>query len=125
MKRTLDKLGLRVTTADRLSERNALTAIENAPQAPDLQPLVNSVRLEIRRGSDTVRFSVCDQGPGLSGEALVLAKQRFWRRGSGRGSGLDLSIVVAIAERLGGLFELLQRPKGKLEARLILSKRQL
>ena len=125
MMRTLDKLGLRVTTADRLNERNALTAIKNAPQAPGLQPLVNSVRPEIRRGPDTVRISVCDQGPGLSNEALVLAKQRFWRRCSGRGGGLGLSIVVAIAERFGGLFELLQRPKGKLEVRWSLAKRQL
>ena len=113
---------MRATTDDRLRERNALTAIKNAPQAPDLQPLVDSVRLEIRRGPDTVRFKVCDQGPGLNDEARVLAKQRFWRRGSGRGSGLGLSIVVAIAERFGGLFELLQRQKGKLDARLSLSK---
>ena len=89
MKRTLDKPGLRVTTADRLSDRNALTAIENAPQAPDLQPLVDSVRLEIRHGTATVRFSVCDQGPGLSGEALVLAKQRFWRHSKARGAAAD------------------------------------
>ena len=113
---------MRATTADRLSERNALTAIKNAPQAPDLQPLVDSVRLEIRRGPDTVRFSVCDQGPGLSGEALVLAKQRFWRHGSGRGNELGLSIVVAIAERFGDSFGLLQRTKSKLEARLSLPK---
>ena len=39
----------------------------------------NCVRPEIRRGPVTVRFSVCDQGPGLSNKALVLARQRFWR----------------------------------------------
>ncbi|NMM14546.1 MAG: two-component sensor histidine kinase [Rhodoferax sp.] len=106
-----------------LPQALAVTALRNLLEnALRHSPAKNSVLLEIRRGPDTVRFSVCDQGPGLSEEALVLAKQRFWRRGSDRGSGLGLSIVVAIAERFGGSFELLQRPEGGLEARLILPK---
>lgn len=109
-----------------LPQALAVTALRNLLEnALRHSPAKNSVRLEIRRGLDTVIFSVCDQGPGLSEEALVLAKQRFWRRGSGRGSGLGLSIVVAIVERFGGSFELLQRSQGGLEARLILPKRQL
>lgn len=104
-----------------LPQALAVTALRNLLEnALRHSPANHSVRLEIRRGPDTVRFSVCDRGPGLSDAALVLAKQRFWRRGSGRGSGLGLSIVVAIAERFGGSFELLQRPEGGLEARLIL-----
>jgi two-component system sensor histidine kinase QseC len=109
-----------------LPQALAVTALRNLLEnALRYSPAKNGVRLEIRRGLDTVIFSVCDQGPGLSEEALVLATQRFWRRGSGRGSGLGLSIVVAIVERFGGSFELLQRSQGGLEARLILPKRQL
>ena len=104
-----------------LPQALAVTALRNLLEnALRHSPASNSVRLEVRRGPDTVCFSVCDRGPGLSDATLVLAKQRFWRRGSGRGSGLGLSIVVAIAERFGGSFELLQRPEGGLEARLIL-----
>jgi len=83
-------------------------------------PAANSVRLEIRRSPETIGFHVFDRGPGLSDDELALATQRFWRRGSGRGSGLGLSVVAAIAERFDGSFELQQRPDGGLEARLTL-----
>lgn len=102
-----------------LPQALAVTALRNLLEnALRHSPANNSVRLEVRRGPGMVCFSVCDRGPGLSDARLVLAKQRFWRRGSGRGSGLGLSVVAAIAERFGGSFELLQRPKGGLEARL-------
>lgn len=106
-----------------LPQALAVTALRNLLEnALRHSPANNHVKLEVRRGPDTVCFSVCDRGPGLSEEALVLATQRFWRRGSGRGSGLGLSIVAAIAERFGGSFELLQRPEGGLEAKLTLPK---
>ena len=108
-----------------LPQALAVTALRNLLEnALRYSPANNSVRLEVRRSPDTVRFSVCDRGPGLSEEALVLAKQRFWRRGSGRGSGLGLSIVAAIAERFGGAFELLQRSEGGLEAKLTLPRKK-
>lgn len=108
-----------------LPQALAVTALRNLLEnALRHSPANHGVKLEIRRGPDTVRFSVCDRGAGLSEEALVLAKQRFWRRGSGRGSGLGLSIVAAIAERFGGSFELLQRPEGGLEAKLTLPRKK-
>ncbi len=108
-----------------LPQALAVTALRNLLEnALRLSPANNSVRLEVRRGLDTVCFSVCDRGPGLSDEALVLATQRFWRRGSDRGSGLGLPIVAAIAERFGGSFELLQRPEGGLEAKLTLPRKK-
>lgn len=107
-----------------LPQALAVTALRNLLEnALRHSPANSSVRLEVRREPHAVRFSVCDQGPGLSEEALVLAKQRFWRRGLGRGSGLGLSIVVAIAERFGGSFELLHRPEGGLEAKLTLPRK--
>lgn len=104
-----------------LPEALAVTALRNLlDNALRHSPAENSVRLEIRRSPDRISFHVCDRGPGLGDEELVLATQRFWRRGSGRGSGLGLSIVAAIAERFEGSFELFQRPEGGLEAKLTL-----
>lgn len=107
-----------------LPQALAVTALRNLlDNALRYSPAENSVRLALRRAPDTVSFSVFDRGPGLSDDELVLATQRFWRRGSGRGSGLGLSIVAAIALRFGGSFEMLQRPQGGLEARLTLPQR--
>jgi len=104
-----------------LPQALAVTALRNLLEnALRYSPAEYSVRLEIRHWADTISFSVFDRGPGLSDAELVLATQRFWRRGSGRGSGLGLSIVAAITERFGGSFELLQRPEGGLEAKLTL-----
>ena len=104
-----------------LPQALAVTALRNLLEnALRYSPAEYSVRLEIRHWADTISFSVFDRGPGLSDAELVLATQRFWRRGSGRGSGLGLSIVAAITERFGGSFELLQRSEGGLEAKLTL-----
>ncbi len=106
-----------------LPEALAVTALRNLlDNALQHSSSENSVGLEIRRSPETISFHVFDRGPGLSDEGLILAMHRFWRRGSGRGSGLGLSIVAAIAERFGGSFELLQRPGGGLEAKLTLSR---
>ncbi|MBU3899714.1 MAG: sensor histidine kinase N-terminal domain-containing protein [Gammaproteobacteria bacterium] len=108
-----------------LPQALAVTALRNLlDNALRHSPAENSIRLEIRRSPETIRFHVLDRGPGLSDKELVLATQRFWRRGSGRGSGLGLSIVAAIAERFGGSFELLQRPEGGLEAKLTLTRKK-
>ena len=108
-----------------LPQALAVTALRNLlDNALRHSPAENSVRLEIRCSPETISFHVFDRGPGLSDEALVRATQRFWRRGSGRGSGLGLSIVAAIAERFGGSFELLQRPEGGLETKLTLPRKK-
>ncbi|MFZ3160034.1 MAG: ATP-binding protein [Rhodoferax sp.] len=109
-----------------LPQALAVTALRNLLEnALRHSPAKNSVRLEVRHGPDTISFSVCDRGPGLGDDELALAIQRFWRRrGSGRGSGLGLSIVAAIAERFGGSFELLQRSDGGLEAKLTLPRKK-
>lgn len=104
-----------------LPQALAVTALRNLlDNALRHSPAENSVRLELRSSKDAICFRVCDSGPGLSAEELALATHRFWRRGSTRGSGLGLSIVVAITERFGGSLELVQRPEGGLEAKLTL-----
>jgi len=104
-----------------LPQALAVTALRNLlDNALRHSPAANSVRLELQATHDTVCFHVRDRGPGLSTAELALVTQRFWRRGSGRGSGLGLSIVVAITERFGGALELAPRPGGGLEAKLTL-----
>ncbi|MDZ4174582.1 MAG: ATP-binding protein, partial [Hydrogenophaga sp.] len=115
----LDSDGNRAELA--LPQALAVTALRNLlDNALRHSPAANSVRLEIRHSPETVSFHVFDRGPGLSDDELALATQRFWRRGSGRGSGLGLSVVAAIAERFDGSFELRRRPDGGLEAQLTL-----
>lgn len=104
-----------------LPQALAVTALRNLlDNALRHSPADNSIGLELRSSNDASCFRVCDRGPGLSDEELAMVTQRFWRRGSSRGSGLGLSIVAAITERFGGSLELAQRPEGGLEAKLTL-----
>lgn len=84
-------------------------------------PAGSSVLLEVERTAGQVRFSVLDEGPGLSEAECLVAVERFWRRGSSpHGSGLGLSIVSAIAGRYGGGLRLAPRAEGGLRAELTL-----
>lgn len=54
-------------------------------------------------GSDAVRISVCDQGPGIQSDQLVAVFDRFQQVGPSRGgTGLGLAICKAIVEAHGG-----------------------
>ena len=104
-----------------LPEALAVTALRNLlDNALRYSPADGPVTLRVRRVQQQMIFSVLDKGPGLTPQELALAPQRFWRRGSGRGSGLGLSVVAAIAERFGGSLELMTRDAGGLEVRLTL-----
>ncbi len=67
-------------------------------------------------------LAVSDHGPGLDAEQWQRIGQRFWRGDQGRGpkdgAGLGLSIVHAIAARVGGELTLRARDGGGLVARL-------
>lgn len=103
--------------------RNLLeNALRHAPSAPS-SAADRPVELLIRAGLESIVFHVLDRGPGLSQNEVAIATQRFWRRETGHGSGLGLSIVAAVAARFGGLFELLQRSGGGLEAKLTLPRK--
>lgn len=116
---TLDSDGSLAELA--LPQALAVTALRNLlDNALHHSPADNIVKLKLQAAQGAVCFCVCDRGPGLRPGDLTLMTQRFWRHGSGRGSGLGLSIVAAIAERFGGALELVQRPGGGLEAKLTL-----
>jgi signal transduction histidine kinase len=63
------------------------------------------VHVDVRRRDGWVTLSVRDQGPGLEVEELERATDRFWRSPAHQnvsGSGLGLSIVRQIVERVDG-----------------------
>jgi signal transduction histidine kinase len=97
----------------------AVTALRNLlDNALRNSPSDSAVQLSLTKTGDSMRFEVNDEGPGMSEAERAHALQRFWRKGSGHGSGLGLSIVAAIAERYGGRLELLPREQRGLSARL-------
>jgi two-component system sensor histidine kinase QseC len=64
------------------------------------------VVVRVARIDGGIRFTMIDQGPGLDESQIELAPRRFWREGTGLGSGLGLSIVEAITRRFGGSLRL-------------------
>jgi two-component system OmpR family sensor kinase len=66
--------------------------------------------------SPTGELSVANGGPLLSPEKLELLTRRFERNGSiGRGSGIGLSIVATIAERIGTRLDLSSPRSGRID----------
>ncbi len=71
------------------------------------------VKVELRQGCAVVE--VRDHGPGLDDEALVHAFDRFWQKDrsrAGKGAGLGLAIVAAVAAEHSGLVTADNAPGG-------------
>ncbi|HKT81180.1 MAG TPA: HAMP domain-containing sensor histidine kinase [Vicinamibacterales bacterium] len=85
-------------------------------------PAGSPVELHARRDGDAIVLTVSDEGPGISPEHLPYVFDRFYKAEESRtvrrtagsqpsdGSGLGLSIVKAIVERLGGTVSVESRP---------------
>lgn len=83
----------------------------------------STVTLHLSRDAEGVHFRVIDQGPGVADDQLPYLTQRFWRQGTGAGSGLGLAVVAAIAARFGGRLSFGRPPGGGLDVRLTLPER--
>lgn len=67
------------------------------------------IDLDLDTAGELVRFAVRDRGPGMDGEALERARERFYRADSSRttgGSGLGLALVDAVARLHDGALTL-------------------
>jgi signal transduction histidine kinase len=72
------------------------------------------VHVDVRRRDGWVKISVRDEGPGLEPDELERATDRFWRSQAHQnvsGSGLGLSIVRRVVERVDGEVAL-ESPEG-------------
>lgn len=96
-----------------------MTAIRNLlDNALRYSPEGEPVMFRLGEAQGMVRYSVRDHGPGLNMSDVERAAQRFWRKGSGQGSGLGLSIVDAIVKRFGGRLRLSADPEGGMLAEI-------
>jgi signal transduction histidine kinase len=86
--------------------------IDNAITA---SPPGTRVSVTVVRGRADHRFTIADEGPGLSDELKARALDRFWRFDhSEPGSGLGLPIANALAVASGGSLVLGDSPEGGL-----------
>ena len=79
---------------------------------------LSRVEMVLEASATEIRISVIDDGVGLTAEQAAIALERFGQVSPRAGSGIGLSIVTAVAEGLGGRFDLLGTATG-LTARLV------
>jgi signal transduction histidine kinase len=89
----------------------AITALRNLLEnAVRHTPPGTRVELWVAQDAGRVRFTVRDHGPGVPDTHLPRLTQRFWSQG--KGNGLGLAIVQAIAERCAARLDFDNRPDG-------------
>lgn len=89
-----------------MSIRNLLeNALKHAPEG--------RVRLELETDNERLYVRVTDCGHGLNAAEFADAQKRFWRaKASSEGSGLGLSIVLAVCQRYQGVLSGVQHARG-------------
>ncbi|MBV6823184.1 ATP-binding protein [Pseudomonas sp. PD9R] len=91
--------------------------VTNAANFSPLHGLI-TVRLTVKE--NYYELSVEDDGPGINEEERERLFERFYSRGNDQGAGLGLTIVQAIADRLGGQIRLENRSPAGLCATLVI-----
>jgi signal transduction histidine kinase len=85
--------------------------------ALEVSPAGSAITITAARAGGFAELHVADEGPGMTEEQRARAFGRFW---SGRmaegGSGLGLAIVERLVSSDGGEVELLEAPRGGLDA---------
>jgi signal transduction histidine kinase len=82
-----------------------------------------AVEIDTQQAGEHVEVAVRDTGPGLAGDELDRATDRFWRSSSSQnvpGSGLGLAIVQRTLRSAGGDVRLERPPDGGLRVVLVL-----
>jgi two-component system, OmpR family, sensor histidine kinase QseC len=99
----------------RIPETLLVSALRNLlDNALRIAPAQTPVLLRIEGREAQVRFSVLDEGPGMTEAECAIAPRRFWRAShASPGSGLGLAITSGIATHYGGGLSLAPRtPRG-------------
>ncbi|AZD86097.1 MULTISPECIES: sensor histidine kinase [Pseudomonas] len=86
--------------------------------AANFSPPHGLIRVRLAKQQDHYELSVEDQGPGIDEAERERLFERFYSRGNAQGAGLGLTIVQAIAARLGGQIRLENSHAGGLRATL-------
>ena len=112
-----------IVRVDRLVLREALTNILD--NAIKYSPIGGNIVIRVERSGDRASIAVADQGPGVPHEHQEQIFDRFFRvdpsrtRGSG-GVGLGLAIAKWAVDIHGGQIEVVDRPGGGAEFRIVL-----
>ena len=114
-----DERGVRLTAVGahaapaRTSEGRLRQVLDNVLEnALEVSPQGGTITVETRPAPPWLELRIKDEGPGLEPEDRTRAFDRFWRKRSGEGSGLGLSIVRRLVEQDGGSVELLDAGHG-------------
>jgi two-component system sensor histidine kinase QseC len=86
--------------------------------AANYSPAHGLITVRLAKTEKGYELSVEDEGPGVREEDRERVFERFYSRGNDQGAGLGLTIVQAIADRLGGRVRLENREQGGLRATL-------
>ena len=86
--------------------------------AANFSPLHGLIRITLAARQNVLELSVEDEGPGINEDDRARLFERFYSRGNDQGAGLGLTIVQAIADRLGGQIKLENRSPAGLRATL-------
>jgi two-component system sensor histidine kinase QseC len=86
--------------------------------AANFSPVHGVISVRLAETEQGYELSVEDEGPGINEEDRERLFERFYSRANDQGAGLGLTIVRAIADRLGGQVKLENRLEGGLRASL-------
>ena len=86
--------------------------------AANFSPQHGVITVRLAEKENGYELSVEDEGPGINEQDRDRLFERFYSRGNDQGAGLGLTIVKAIADRLGGRIKLDNRVPGGLCATL-------
>ena len=86
--------------------------------ALEASPDRTTITVHLTKGPTALTLTVDDQGPGMTDDELLRAKDRFWRAPDARsgGSGLGLAIIEQLARQSGGSLHLSRNGDGGLRA---------
>ena len=111
-------------TAPAVAVEGALEQIVDnlVANALEASPDGTTITVDVGAGPTMVTLTVDDQGPGMTDDQLLRAKDRFWRSPDARpgGTGLGLAIIEQLARQSGGALHLSRNGDGGLRAMITL-----